>query len=197
MLGLHLTSRQITTLQKYEQELLDWNVRFNLTAIRDKEGIQVKHFLDSMTCLLAMRESSPNRLIDIGTGAGFPGIPLKIIYPNLRLTLVELVSKKADFCQHVVNLLCLEGVEVLTAHAEEVGQSAAHRQQDRLGSRAGSRHPAGAGRISAAAGQGRRACPGSKRGKRTRRGPGRGACHAAPGGTPAPDSNGDAARGGR
>jgi len=129
MLGLRLTSRQVAALQKYEQELLDWNARFNLTAIRDKEAIRVKHFLDSMTCLLAMRESVPNRLIDVGTGAGFPGIPLKLIYPNLRLTLVESVSKKADFCQHVVNVLCLDGVEVLTARAEEVGQAPAHRQQ--------------------------------------------------------------------
>jgi len=129
MLGLRFTSRQVAALQKYEQELLDWNARFNLTAIRDIEAIRVKHFLDSMTCLLAMRESVPNRLIDVGTGAGFPGIPLKIIYPNLRLTLVESVSKKADFCQHVVKMLCLDGVEVLTARAEEVGQAPAHRQQ--------------------------------------------------------------------
>ncbi len=129
MLGLRLTSRQEAALQKYEQELLDWNTHFNLTAIRDIETIRVKHFLDSMTCLLAMRESVPNRLIDVGTGAGFPGIPLKIIYPNLRLTLVESVSKKADFCQHMVKLLCLDSVEVLTARAEEVGQAPAHRQQ--------------------------------------------------------------------
>jgi 16S rRNA (guanine527-N7)-methyltransferase len=129
MLGLRVNSRQVAALHKYEQELLDWNARFNLTAIRDIEAIRVKHFLDSMTCLLAMRESIPNRLIDVGTGAGFPGIVLKIIYPNLRLTLVESVSKKADFCQHVVKLLCLDGVDVLTARAEEVGQALAHRQQ--------------------------------------------------------------------
>ena len=129
MLGLRLTNRQVAALQKYEQELLDWNARFNLTAIRDSEAIRVKHFLDSMTCLLAMRESVSNRLIDVGTGAGFPGIPLKIIYPNMRLTLVESVGKKAEFCQHIVKLLCLDGVEILTARAEEVGQAPAHRQQ--------------------------------------------------------------------
>jgi len=129
MLGLRLTSRQVAALQKYEQELLDWNTRFNLTAIRDSEAIRVKHFLDSMTCLLAMRESVPNRLIDVGTGAGFPGIPLKIIFPNMRLTLVESVGKKADFCEHMVKVLCLDGVEVLTSRAEEIGQAAAHRQQ--------------------------------------------------------------------
>jgi len=129
LLGLTLTTRQVSALQKYEQELLDWNSHFNLTAIRDAESIRVKHFLDSMTCLLAMRDASPIRLIDIGTGAGFPGIPLKIIYPNLQLTLVESVKKKADFCQYIVNTLHLDGVEVVILRAEEVGQMPSHRQK--------------------------------------------------------------------
>ena len=129
LLGLRFTNRQINALQRYEQELIDWNTRFNLTAIRDTESIRVKHFLDSLSCILALREAVPNRLIDVGTGAGFPGIPLKIIYPKMHLTLVESVSKKADFCQHVVKTLCLEGVEVLSLRAEEVGQIPAHRQQ--------------------------------------------------------------------
>jgi 16S rRNA (guanine527-N7)-methyltransferase len=68
-------------------------------------------------------------LIDVGTGAGFPGIPLKILYPNLRLTLVESVGKKAMFCQHVVRVLGLDHVEVVKARAEEVGQDPAHREQ--------------------------------------------------------------------
>ena len=129
LLGLRLTSRQLAALQKYEEELLDWNTRFNLTAIRDAETIRVKHFLDSLTCLLAMRDARPARLIDIGTGAGFPGIPLKIVLPDMHLTLVESVAKKADFCQHMVKTLCLEGVEVITSRAEEVGLMFAHRQQ--------------------------------------------------------------------
>ena len=129
MLGLRINARQMDALKKYEQELLDWNARFNLTAIRDAEAIRVKHFLDSLTCLLAMREAIPTRMIDIGTGAGFPGIPLKIILPNMQLTLVESVKKKADFCQHVVRTLCLEGVEVISTRAEEVGRMAVHRQQ--------------------------------------------------------------------
>ncbi len=129
LLGLRFTTRQVNALRRYERELLDWNARFNLTAIRDVEAIRVKHFLDSLTCLLAMRESPPNRLIDIGTGAGFPGIPLKIVMPNLQLTLVESVSKKAEFCQHVVQTLCLDGVEVISARAEEVARLPAHRQQ--------------------------------------------------------------------
>lgn len=129
LLGLHLTARQVSLLAKYEGELLDWNNRINLTAIRDAESIRTKHFLDSLTCLLAWRDSPPASLIDIGTGAGFPGIPLKIIYPSLHLTLVESVGKKAEFCRHVVRTLGLEGVTVVNARAEEVGQALAHRQQ--------------------------------------------------------------------
>lgn len=128
LLGLRLTQRQLAALHMFEQELLDWNEKFNLTAIRDAESIRVKHFLDSLTCVLAFKDLPPTRLIDVGTGAGFPGIPLKILYPNMRLTLVESVGKKAEFCRHVVQTLGLEGVEVLTARAEDVGQMAGHRQ---------------------------------------------------------------------
>ncbi len=129
IIGLRLTARQIEMFKRYEQELLEWNQRFNLTAIRDVEGIRTKHFLDSLSCLLAMREPVPNRLIDIGTGAGFPGLPLKIILPNMHLTLVESVGKKADFCRHVANVLGLQKVEVIQARAEDLGQTAAHREQ--------------------------------------------------------------------
>jgi hypothetical protein len=100
--GLRLTPRQTAAFQLYEQELMDWNSRINLTAIRDEEGVRTKHFLDSLSCLLVMRDKPVHRLIDIGTGAGFPGIPLKIVLPNLQLTLVESVGKKADFCRHIV-----------------------------------------------------------------------------------------------
>ncbi len=129
LLGLRLTARQVALMQTYEQELLAWNSRFNLTAIRDAESVRLKHFLDSLTCLIALREAPPASLIDIGTGAGFPGIPLKIVLPNLKLTLVESVGKKAEFCTHVVQVLGLEKVQVVTARAEEVGQMAQHRQQ--------------------------------------------------------------------
>ncbi len=127
--GMRLSAQQMAAFEQYEKELLDWNTRHNLTAIRDAASIRTKHFLDSLSCLLALREPSPNRLIDIGTGAGFPGIPLKILLPNLRLTLVESVGKKAAFCQHVVNLLGLERVEVIQARAEELGQLTAHREK--------------------------------------------------------------------
>jgi 16S rRNA (guanine527-N7)-methyltransferase len=129
LLGLHLSRAQLSALTLYERELLDWNTRFNLTAIRDPQEIHIKHFLDSVTCLLALRDSPPERLIDIGTGAGFPGIPLKIIYPKMQLTLVESVGKKAQFCRHVVTILDLRGVEVVQARAEALGQDPAYREQ--------------------------------------------------------------------
>ena len=113
----------------YERELIDWNQKFILTAIRDAESIRTKHFLDSFSCVVAWKASPPERLIDVGTGAGFPGIPLKILYPNLKLTLVESVGKKAMFCQHIVRVLGLEHVDVIQTRAESLGQSPQHREK--------------------------------------------------------------------
>ncbi|MBN1304805.1 MAG: 16S rRNA (guanine(527)-N(7))-methyltransferase RsmG [Anaerolineales bacterium] len=129
LFGIHLTGRQIISLVNYERELLEWNQKLNLTAIRDVEGIRTKHFLDSFSCVLAWRANPPYRLIDVGTGAGFPGIPLKIIYPSMQLTLVESVGKKANFCRHIVEKLGLENVEVIKARAEELGQLKNHREK--------------------------------------------------------------------
>jgi 16S rRNA (guanine527-N7)-methyltransferase len=107
---------------------LKWNDKVNLTAIRSSDQIRIKHFLDSLTCIQVMRDAQPGKLIDIGTGAGFPGLPLKIIYPKMQLTLVESIGKKANFCQHIVNLLALDGVEVIQERAEAVGRMPDHRQ---------------------------------------------------------------------
>ena len=128
LLGIRLSARQMALFARYEQELLDWNARFNLTAIRDSESIRAKHFLDSLSCVLAWRDNPPGCLIDVGTGAGFPGYPLKILQPSLSLTLVESVGKKADFCRHVATTLGLEKVDVTQSRAEEVGQSAQYRE---------------------------------------------------------------------
>jgi 16S rRNA (guanine527-N7)-methyltransferase len=128
LFNVQLTRRQVMALKTYEKELLEWNQKFNLTAIRDTESIHTKHFLDSFSCVLAWKASPPNHLIDIGTGAGFPGVPLKILYPNLKLTLVESVGKKAKFCQHIVHLLGLEQVAVIQARAEDVGQDPQQRE---------------------------------------------------------------------
>ena len=129
LFNVHLTGRQIIALTTYERELIEWNQKFNLTAIRDVAGIRTKHFLDSFSCVLAWKANPPANIIDIGTGAGFPGIPLKIIYPNTKMTLVESVGKKAMFCQHVVRLLGLDGVDIIKARAEELGQMHEHREQ--------------------------------------------------------------------
>ncbi|HET7142942.1 MAG TPA: 16S rRNA (guanine(527)-N(7))-methyltransferase RsmG, partial [Anaerolineales bacterium] len=128
LFNIHLTGRQIAALITYERELLDWNQKFNLTAIRDVQSIRTKHFLDSFSCVLAWKANPPQRLIDVGTGAGFPGIPLKIIYPAMQLTLVESVGKKAMFCQHVVRVLGLESVNVIQSRAEDLGHNPEHRE---------------------------------------------------------------------
>lgn len=129
LLNLRLTQRQAACLQTYEQILLEWNSRMNLTAIRDVQGIRTKHFLDSYTCLLAWRDAPPASLIDVGSGAGFPGLPLKILYPAMRLTLVDSIGKKVEFCKYVVDALKLDHVTTLKARAEELGQLKAHREQ--------------------------------------------------------------------
>jgi 16S rRNA (guanine527-N7)-methyltransferase len=126
---IHLTGRQVMSLITYEKELMEWNQKFNLTAIRDVESIRTKHFLDSFSCVQAWKANPPSHLIDVGTGAGFPGLPLKILYPGMKLTLVESVGKKAMFCQHIVSVLRLEEVEVVKSRAEDLGQGAKHREQ--------------------------------------------------------------------
>ena len=128
LFNIHLTGRQVMALITYERELMDWNQKFNLTAIREMEAIRTKHFLDSFSCVLAWKANPPTRLVDVGTGAGFPGLPLKILYPNLQLTLVESVGKKAMFCQHIVRVLGLDGVDVIQARAETLGQDPKHRE---------------------------------------------------------------------
>jgi 16S rRNA (guanine527-N7)-methyltransferase len=129
LFNVHITGRQVMALIAYEKELLEWNRQFNLTAIRDVQSIRTKHFLDSFSCVLAWKAFPPASLIDVGTGAGFPGIPLKILYPSLKLTLVESVGKKAKFCEHVVNVLGLEHVQVIKSRAEDVGQDPSHREK--------------------------------------------------------------------
>lgn len=129
MLGIRLTHSQITSLSIYERELLEWNQRHNLTAIRDPEKVRTKHFLDSLTCLLVMRETPMDKVIDVGTGAGFPGLPLKIVCPSIELTLAESVGKKADFCLHIVKILGMSGVDVVQERAETLGQMPAYRER--------------------------------------------------------------------
>jgi 16S rRNA (guanine527-N7)-methyltransferase len=130
LLNLELTPEQLAAFRAYAAELLRWNEQFNLTGITEPEGIQVKHFLDSLSILKVLPAGSgPARVVDVGTGAGFPGLPLKIARPELRLTLLEAAGKKVEFCRAVVERLHLQDVTVLKARAEELGQDPAHREQ--------------------------------------------------------------------
>ena len=122
LLGLRLNSAQLRALEKYENELIAWNERFNLTAIDTPEKIRTKHFLDSFTCLLVMRDSSIENVIDVGSGAGFPGIPLKIACPAIKLTLIEATRKKVEFLKHIVEILNLQAVELIWGRAEEIAK---------------------------------------------------------------------------
>jgi 16S rRNA (guanine527-N7)-methyltransferase len=124
-----LTPKQLEQFSLYEKLLLEWNEKINLTAIRDVPGIRTKHFLDSLSVARVFAKAPPSCLIDVGTGAGFPGIPLKIIFPQIRLVLVESVGKKANFCQLVVDTLSLSGVEVQTNRAEELAHQPKFRER--------------------------------------------------------------------
>ena len=131
-LGLTLKPKHLALFQLYYTELVEWNGRFNLTAITDFEGVQVRHLIDSLSCLQVLNCAELQagaRLIDVGTGAGFPGLPLRILCPGLRLTLLEATRKKVDFLKHIVARLDLRGVDVIWGRAEELGQQAAHRER--------------------------------------------------------------------
>ena len=121
LFDINLSPEQQEQFRIYEALLLDWNSRINLTAVRDAEGIRIKHFLDSLSCVPALGDMNGKSLIDIGTGAGFPGIPLRIFYPEMKLTLVDSVGKKADFCRLVCDTLHLKDVTVLKDRSEELG----------------------------------------------------------------------------
>lgn len=136
-LGIPLTSQQLDQFKRYYAELLQWNQRFNLTAITDHEGVQTKHFLDSLAALPVICEElgepmPPHRrlhLVDVGTGAGFPGVPLKIAAPRLKLTLMDGTGKKVRFLENLSGTLGLDNTRVVQGRAEELGRATAHRGQ--------------------------------------------------------------------
>lgn len=125
-LKLQLTEQQLEQLLRYRQELLDWNMHMNLTAITEPEEVLVKHFLDSLS-LLSVIETQKAKLLDIGAGAGFPGLVLKIARPNWQVTLLEATGKKVTFLQHVIDTLQLTGVNAVHGRAEELAHNKQYR----------------------------------------------------------------------
>jgi 16S rRNA (guanine527-N7)-methyltransferase len=115
--GLDLDEKVLKAFDIYLKELLKWNQKINLTAIRSEKGIVLKHFLDSISVKPYLFERPS--VLDIGSGAGFPGIPLKIAQPTLEMTLIDSVRKKVDFQRHVIRMLGLRGTEAVHGRAQE------------------------------------------------------------------------------
>jgi 16S rRNA (guanine527-N7)-methyltransferase len=126
--GLELTQQQLDQFAIYAAELRRWNTYINLTAISDEREIAIRHFLDSLRCALSWGITLAS-LVDVGAGAGFPGLPLKILRPELRLTLIESVEKKAAFLRHIAAELGLSDVQVVVGRAEIAAHDPAHREQ--------------------------------------------------------------------
>lgn len=129
-LRIDLSPAHLAAFRTYYDELILWNERVNLTSITEFPEVQIQHFLDSLAGLLILEPKwAPGLcLIDIGTGAGFPGVPLKMVRPEIRLALLESTRKKAAFLRHLVSVLSLEGTEVLEGRAEEIGRRSESRE---------------------------------------------------------------------
>jgi 16S rRNA (guanine527-N7)-methyltransferase len=125
--GIALSAEQLAQFATYAADLRRWNSQINLTAISEPAEIYRRHFLDSLS-LARFWGDSPASLVDIGSGAGFPGLPLAILRPSLRLTLVESVGKKAEFLRYMAGALGLGAVRVLTARAEDLGRDRGERE---------------------------------------------------------------------
>ena len=126
LLDFHFCVEQTEQFFDYMKLLIEWNEKMNLTAITDPEEIILKHFIDSITILKEIKDGST--LVDVGTGAGFPGIPLSIMNPTLKITLVDSLNKRLIFLQEVVDKLKLKNVEIVHARAEEFGQNKKYRE---------------------------------------------------------------------
>jgi 16S rRNA (guanine527-N7)-methyltransferase len=127
-LGVSLEQTHIAQFEAYCSMLLAWNKRMNLTAILEPKEIAVKHFLDSLALFREHQFTSGACVIDVGTGAGFPGIPLKIVRPDLKLVLLDSLQKRTHFLQAIVEQLSLSNVTVVHGRAEEMGRDAKYRE---------------------------------------------------------------------
>ncbi|MBS3976652.1 MAG: 16S rRNA (guanine(527)-N(7))-methyltransferase RsmG [Syntrophomonadaceae bacterium] len=127
-LALEPGEDQLCQFRRYAELLQEWNSKINLTAISDLEGIIVKHFLDSLLFWQEIKPGNHRRLCDVGSGAGFPGIPLKIMFPSLDVVLLEATGKKVKFMEMVIDDLSLKGITAVNARAEDYGRLASIRE---------------------------------------------------------------------
>jgi 16S rRNA (guanine527-N7)-methyltransferase len=127
-LGLPLTPEQLAQFELYYRQIVEWNAKFNLTSITEYEAVQTRHFLDSLTLILAW-QTPPNTLLDVGSGAGLPGLPLKIAFPMIEVTLLEATGKKANFIEYAAGELGLSGVKVVHDRAEQAAKKLDYRER--------------------------------------------------------------------
>lgn len=126
--GIKLTEKQLKQFEIYFRMLVEWNEKINLTAIVEKDEVYLKHFYDSLSLGFYINDLDESSLCDVGAGAGFPSIPLKIIYPNLQVTIVDSLNKRITFLTELVKALELEGVQLYHDRAETFGQNKDHRE---------------------------------------------------------------------
>jgi 16S rRNA (guanine527-N7)-methyltransferase len=122
-LSIALSTEQANSIFIFLTELKKWNQKINLTAIRDERDIVIKHVLDSLAYIKGLASSSGLQLLDMGSGAGFPAIPIKLVRPDIMVTMVEAVKKKASFLRHIIRILKLTGIEVQDKRTEQIPNS--------------------------------------------------------------------------
>lgn len=120
-LSIEISEEQLNQLNKYYELLVSWNEKMNLTGIIEKDAVFLKHFYDSLTIVKVTNLNNVNSLCDVGTGAGFPGLVLKIIFPSLKVTLIDSLNKRINFLNKVIETLNLKDIETIHARAEEYG----------------------------------------------------------------------------
>ena len=119
-LGINLTEEQLNKLDQFYNLLIEWNEKINLTRITKKEDVYLKHFYDSLTLAKVIDLSTKETLCDVGTGAGFPGIVLKIVYPNLKITLVDALQKRVNYLNEIIKDLQLENIQAIHTRGEDL-----------------------------------------------------------------------------